>query len=139
MNSGRFGSTDAAFFSDFFRDYKNRMEAVAPFEAGIEEEGIYFPGADDIRQKYEDYRKSGKGFYSTEARALVDAYVPYRDRVAQGLKDRGFPDIQSGLMDFERKTGVKEYSEPSNIKVFNYNKLLHDLYLNKKQKNYIYI
>jgi hypothetical protein len=106
MTSSQFGKSDAGFFEDFFRDYKNRMEAVAPFEAGIEAEGIDFPGRDEIRQKYQDYRQSGGSSLSQAARDLVEAYIPYRDRVARELSQRGFPDIQSGLEDFERKTGV---------------------------------
>ena len=48
MSSSQFGKNDAAFFADLFRDYRNRMEKVAPFEAGIEREGIYVPGREEV-------------------------------------------------------------------------------------------
>jgi hypothetical protein len=105
MGFSQLGRSDAGFFGDFFRDYKNRMEAVAPFEAGIEAEGIDFPGRDEIRQKYQDYRQSGGSSLSQAARNLVEAYIPYRDRVAKELSQRGFPDIQSGLENSERANG----------------------------------
>jgi len=126
MGSSQFGRSDAGFFGDFFRDYKNRMEAVAPFEAGIKAEGIDFPGREEIRQKYQDYRQSGGSFIGQEARDLVEAYIPYRDRVARELSQRGFPDIQSGLEDFERKTGIRDYSD-NNIRTTEYDLPLHEL------------
>jgi hypothetical protein len=127
MGSSQFGKSDVGFFGDFFRDYKNRMEAVAPFEAGIEAEGLDFPGRDEIRQKYQDYRQSGGSSLSQAARDLVEAYIPYRDRVAKELSQRGFPDIQSGLEDFERKTGVVDYSEPGSVPTYDYEQPLHEL------------
>lgn len=127
MGSSQFGRSDAGFFGDFFRDYKNRMEAVAPFEAGIEAEGLDFPGRDEIRQKYQDYRQSGSSSLGQAARDLVEAYIPYRDRVAKELSQRGFPDIQSGLEDFERKTGVVDYSEPGRVPTYDFDQPLHEL------------
>ena len=127
MGSSQFGRSDAGFFGDFFRDYKNRMEAVAPFEAGIEAEGIDFPGREEIRQKYQDYRQSGGSSSGQAARDLVEAYIPYRDRVARELSQRGFPDIQSGLEDFVRKTGVGDYSDPGRVPTYNYELPLHEL------------
>ena len=103
MSSSQFGKNDAAFFADLFRDYRNRMEAVAPFEAGIEREGIYIPGAEKVKQLYEDYKQSGSRSLGDSSRKLVDEYVPYRERVAQELRQRGFPDIQSGLEDLNVK------------------------------------
>lgn len=126
MSPNQFGKRDAAFFADLFRDYKNRMEEVAPFEAGIEKEGIYVPGREEIEQKYKDYRQSGSSFIGQAARDLVEAYIPYRDRVAQELKQRGFPDIQSGLEDFEQKTGVVDYSD-GRVSTYDYDQPLHEL------------
>jgi len=126
MTSSQFGRSDAGFFEDFFRDYKNRMEAVAPFEAGIEAEGIDFPGRDEIRQKYQDYRQSRGSSLSQAARDLVEAYIPYRDRVARELSQRGFPDIQSGLKDFERKTGITDYSDGT-TSTYEYEQPIHEL------------
>jgi hypothetical protein len=126
MGFSQFGRSDAGFFQDFFRDYKNRMEAVAPFEAGIEAEGIDFPGRDEIRQKYQDYRQSRGSSLNQAARDLVEAYIPYRDRVARELSQRGFPDIQSGLEDFERKTGVRDYLD-GRVPTYEYEQPLHEL------------
>ena len=126
MSSSQFGKNDAAFFADLFRDYRNRMEAVAPFQAGIEREGIYIPGAEKVKQLYEDYKQSGSRSLGDSSRKLVDEYVPYRERVAQELKQRGFPDIQSGLEDFERKTGVIDYSD-GRVSTYDYDQPLHEL------------
>jgi hypothetical protein len=126
MGFSQLGRSDAGFFGDFFRDYKNRMEAVAPFEAGIEAEGIDFPGRDEIIQKYQDYRQSGGSSLSQAARNLVEAYIPYRDRVARELSQRGFPDIQSGLENFERETGVVDYSD-GRVSTYEYEQPLHEL------------
>ena len=59
MSSSQFGKNDAAFFADLFRDYRNRMEAVAPFQAGIEREGIYIPGAEKVKQLYDQAESDG--------------------------------------------------------------------------------
>jgi hypothetical protein len=76
------GRSDIGFFTDFFRDYKNRMEAVPAFEAGIDAEGINYPGRDEVIKKYLDYRNSGGSNLSQSARDLVETYIPYRDRVS---------------------------------------------------------
>ena len=86
------------------------MEAVPAFEAGIDAEGINYPGRDEVLKKYLDYTNSGRNQSSQSARELVETYIPYRDRVAKELRQKGFPDIQSGLDDFEQKTGVTDYS-----------------------------
>ena len=126
MSPNKFGTRDAAFFADLFRDYRNRMEEVAPFEAGIKKEGIYIPGAEKVKQLYEDYKQSGSRSLGDSSRKLVDEYVPYRERVAQELRQRGFPDIQSGLEDFERKTGVIDYSD-GRVSTYDYDQPLHEL------------
>ena len=121
------GRTDIGFFKDFFRDYKNRMEAVPAFEAGIDAEGINYPGRDEVIKKYLDYRNSRGSKLSQSARDLVETYIPYRDRVAEDLRSRGFPDIQSGLENFEAKTGVTDYSDPRLNVSFDYEQPLHEL------------
>jgi len=131
MGSSQYGKDDSGFFGDFFRDYLNRMKEVAPFEAGIESGGIDFPGRDEIRQKYQEYRQSGTSSLGQQARDLVEAYIPYRDRVARELSQRGFPDIQSGLEDFERKTGVIDYSD-GRVSTYEYAQPLHELYSHQR-------
>lgn len=123
------GRTDIGFFKDFFRDYKNRMEAAPAFKAGIDAEGINYPGKDEVIKKYLDYKNSGMTQSSQSARELVETYIPYRDRVAEDLRSRGFPDIQSGLEKFEADTGVRDYSEPTDRKVqsYNYSQPIHEL------------
>lgn len=126
MTSSQFGASDAGFFEDLFRQYRERMEGVAPFQAGIEAEGLDLPGREEIIQKYADYKNSGGSFLGQSAKDLVEAYIPYRDRVAQELKNRGFPDIQSGLDAFERDTGVRDYSE-GRLPTYDYGQPLHEL------------
>lgn len=131
MGSSQYGRDDSGFFGDFFRDYLNRMKEVAPFEAGIESGGIDFPGRDEIRQKYQEYKQSGGSSIGQAARDLVEAYIPYRDRVAKELSQRGFPDIQSGLDDFVRKTGVEDYSD-GRISTYDFDQPLHELYSHQR-------
>jgi len=135
MSSSQFGKNDAAFFADLFRDYRNRMEEVDPFEAGIEREGIYVPGREKVEQKYADFVRTGASPTSQTAKDLVKAYIPYRDRVAQELRQKGFPDIQSGLDDFEQKTGVTDYSTgvgDGSVETYEYEQPLHELLSHKR-------
>lgn len=129
------GSSDKGFFNNFFRDYKNRMEAVPAFEAGIDAEGINYPGRDEVLKKYLDYTNSGRNQSSQSARELVETYIPYRDRVAKELRQKGFPDIQSGLDDFEQKTGVTDYSTgggDGSVGTYEYEQPLHELLSHKR-------
>ncbi len=120
------GSSDKGFFNNFFRDYKNRMEAVPAFEAGIDAEGINYPGRDEVIKKYLDYKNSRGNKLDQSARELVETYIPYRDRVAEDLRSRGFPDIQSGLEKFEADTGVVDYSD-GRVTTYDYEQPLHEL------------
>ncbi len=135
MFSSQFGKNDAASFADLFRDYRNRMEEVAPFEAGIEKEGIYVPGREEVEQKYADFVRTGASPTSQVAKDLVEAYIPYRDRAAKELRQKGFPDIQSGLDDFEQKTGVTDYSTGGGdigVETYEYEQPLHELLSHKR-------
>ena len=120
------GRSDLGFFKDFFRDYKNRMEAVPAFKAGIDAEGINYPGRDEVIKKYLDYKNSRGNKLDQSARELVETYIPYRDRVAEDLRSRGFPDIQSGLEKFEADTGVVDYSD-GRVTTYDYEQPLHEL------------
>ena len=117
-------------YADLFRAYKKSMESVAPFEAGIEREGIYVPGREEVEQKYADFVRTGASPASQAAKDLVEAYIPYRDRAAQELRQKGFPDIQSGIDDFEQKTGVTDYSTggfDGGVETWEYEQPMHEL------------
>ena len=107
-------------FGGLVREWRERLEGVKPFESVVPREGLFPEEQARLGQLWRDLQKSTNAYklYQSpgdfpEAAAFYNEYGKYQDKIKQELQNRGAIPIRERFRNFERATGIDDYSPTS--------------------------